>query len=401
MKILIVSPIIPYPFDSGAAIRIFNLITNLSDKNEVQLISIADRHINENDIDELRKYCSKVYVLRLRKHLKIFQLPKVIERFLKGQPFMLKYAESKDLARVLSEVTSKEQFDIIQFEHSYMAKNVQYLNQSNKAKKVLSFHNIASAQYYRVFKNEKKIFNRIKYLMEWIPMLGWEPKVASLFDRSIVVSKMDMSLLKFLNPTLEVSVVPNGVNSKIFTPSETNDTEKNILMVGSLDYAANADAVMYFFNTIFPMILERIPESKLIIVGRNPPKNIQMLSKDPHVTVRGNVADVKPFYKQAKISVVPLRSGGGTRLKIAESMAMGVPVISTSIGCEGMAVHNNRDILITDEPAEFAQGAIDLLSSPQLWDRLAREGRKLIEKKYDWQQIAFSLQKIYEELVTA
>ena len=399
MKILIVSPIFPYPPYSGAAIRIFNLINNLSTRNEVQLISIADHQVNEDGIKELKKYCTKVYFVALRKHLKILQLPKVIERFLRGQPFMLKYAESKDLERVLYEVTMKEHFDIIQFEHSYMAKNVQYLNRSIKAKKVLSFHNIASAQYYRIFKNEINILNKIKYLLEWIPMFRWEPKMASLFDKSIVVSEMDMFLLKFLNPCLEISVVPNGVDSKIFTPSVMNDRENNILIVGSLDYASNADAVTFFYYKIFPIVREKIPESKFIVVGRNPPKDIQLLSRDSHVIVRGNVEDVRPYYKKAKVSVVPLRSGGGTRLKIIESMAMGVPVISTSIGCEGLAVYNNFNILMSDEPKAFAYKVIDLLSSPELWDRLSNEGRRLVEKTYDWKQIAFSLQNVYQDLV--
>lgn len=399
MKILIVSPSFPYPPDTGATIRIFNLIKNLSIKNEVQIISITDHQIiKESDISEIKKYCKKVYIAPLQKRPKFLQIPKILIRFLSGQPFMLKYAESKDIEMLLYDISKNDYFDIIQFEHSYMAKNVQFLSPSINAKKILSFHNIASTQYYRIYKVERNILKKIKYLLEWLPMFRWEPMMASKFDKSIVVSAMDLFLLKFLNPSLEISVIPNGVDSRIFSPSSIDDREKNILIVGSLDYAPNADAVIYFYFNIFPMVRDRFPETKLIVVGRKPPKDIQMISKDPYVIVRGNVEDVRPFFKKTKVSAVPLRSGGGTRLKIIESMAMGTPVISTSIGCEGLDVKNNCNILIANEPIEFAYKIIDLLSSSKLWNRISKEGRALVEKKYDWEQITLLLQNIYHDL---
>jgi len=399
MKILIVTPSFPYPPDTGGTIRIYNLIKNLAKENEIQLISLAGGKINEDAVSELKKYCTNVHLAHMTGRMKLLQIPKVIGRFMKGQPFMLKYAESDELNGLLRNITNECNIDIIQFEHSFMANNVSQLCGNLKARKVLMFHNIACAQYYRVYKVEKSIFKKIRHLLEWVPMFNWEPKIAEYFDKSVVVSDIDKNLLQFLNPMLDISVIPNGVDAKSIIPFPLGGRGKSLLFVGSMDYEPNEDAVRYFCKDVFPLLKKDIPEIKLTVVGKNPPTDLQKLSENPDIIITGHVDDILPFYQKAVLSVVPLRSGGGTRLKILEAMATGTPIVSTAIGCEGLDVVDNKNIMIANTPEEFANKIIHLVSNEDAWNKVALEGRKLVEEMYDWELIACSLQDVYKRLV--
>lgn len=401
MKILFVSPTFPYPLDTGAALRIYNIIRNLSRDNEILLASIADRKIGDSDISEMKKYCSGVFLAGIKKYPKLLQLPKVLGRFMGGRPFMVKYAESEELRNLLNNTSIVRDLDIIQFEHSYMACNVRYIDRNSKAKKVLSFHNIACAQYYRMYKVEKSISQKIKHLFEWFPMLKWEPDIAARFDASVVVSEMDKHLLQFLNPLLDISVISNGVDTKSIVPRPLDVRRKNLLFVGSMDYGPNEDAVRYFYSEVFPLVKKEVPEITLTVGGRNPSSGLHELSENPEIFFTGYVDDIIPLYEKAMLSIVPLRSGGGTRLKILEAMATGTPVVSTPVGCEGLDVKDGENIMIADNAPEFAKKIVALMSDAELWMDVSRQGRKLVEEKYDWELIARSLNDVYRRLINA
>ncbi len=400
MRILIVCPSLPYPPDKGATIRTFTLMRHLALRHEIDLVCIENDLSDAKYVRELEKYCERVYLAPRKKVSKIFQLPKVLGRFLRGEPFRIKYTESRELGKLLHEITGKRHYDIIQFEHSETAQNLKFLCPQHKAKTVLSMHNITCLQFYRIYKTEKKMCEKIKHFLTWFPMMSWEPKMARLFDKLIVVSDVDRILLQVLEPSLDISVIPNGVDTKTHRPYSLEEREKNILIVGSMDYEPNGDAVKYFHNEVFPRIRKRIPDCTLTIVGNSPSNEIQQLDAEQGVMVRANVDDVRPYYRRARVSAVALRSGGGTRLKILESMALGTPVVSTLIGCEGLDVQDDLDILIANDPVEFTEKITELMLSPDLWNRISKEARSLVESKYNWAYICELLENIYRELVT-
>lgn len=397
MKILIVTPTFPYPLNCGANIRIYNLIKVLSSHNTIDLVSIADRNVSDADLDELLKYCGSIRLAAVERKPKLLQVPKVIGRFLAGRPFSLKYVESPQLEALLRGISEHDGYDIIQFEHSTMAYYVEQLNPELNAAKILTFHNICSAQYYRMFTAERNVIRKIRWFLEWLPMVRWEPTKAARFHKLIVVSAMDRHLLLFLNPDLDISVIPNGVDIDHFTAYDSEEREKNVLFVGALDYEPNSDAVRYFHEEIFPIVRLAIPDVTMTVVGRNPPADIRALSRDPAVTVMGNVDDVRPFYRKAMLSAVALRSGGGTRLKILESMAAETPVVSTGIGCEGIDVRDGHNILVANDRQTFAEKVTWLMSRPQLWKTISEGGRNLAEESYDWKYLGGRLQSIYEQ----
>jgi glycosyltransferase involved in cell wall biosynthesis len=399
MKILFVSPSLPFPPDQGSYIRCFNLMKNLSHNHDVDLISFRNSSKNEENIAELEKYCRRVYLATRKFQPRVIQIPKVFSRFVRGRPFTVKYTESKDLGRLLYGVTERNDYDVIQFESSDLAANLRFVHPRQKAKTVLSLYDINFLRYFRMYRNEQSFYKRIKYFLTWFPMLNWEPKMALLCNKTIVVSEIDKILIESLEPTLDVSVVPNGVDTQSYLSHPLGGRRRNILIVGSMENEPNADAVKHFCNQIFPYIKKKNPECTLTIVGKNPPVEILQLDADPRITVKANVEDVRPYYKEALISAVPLRSGGGTRLKILESMALGTPVVSTSIGCEGLEVKNGRHILIADGAEDFANKTCTLMTSPTLWRDISQSARELVEEKYDWGGITKRLESIYEEVL--
>jgi polysaccharide biosynthesis protein PslH len=222
--------------------------------------------------------------------------------------------------------------------------------------------------------------------------------MARRFTKVVTVSEADRELFLSLGSGCSISIVSNGVDTRTYLPFPLEGRGKNILLIGSMDYKPNVDAALYFMGDIFPAVRKRHPDCTLTIVGKTPPDDIQRLAEEPGVNVHSNVADVQPYYQKALVSVVPLRSGGGTRLKILEAMAFGTPVVSTSIGCEGLDVENNRNILIADDPVDFAGQIITLLTDLKLWNRISLNGRDLVQENYDWEQISRKYRAILLEL---
>ena len=229
-------------------------------------------------------------------------------------------------------------------------------------------------------------------------MKKWETKFAMNFDLCVTMYDNEKKFLQSINPKLNIAVIPNGVDVENFKPLPDNFRTNNLLYIGKMDYQPNVDAVLYFIKEIFPVIKRETKNIKFIIVGSNPAKEIKQLENNKDIIVTGYVNDVRPFYEQCALSVVPLRAGGGTRLKILESMAFGRPVISTSIGCEGLDVCNNENIIISDKPQEFARKTIELLQNKDFREKISKNARNLVECNYSWKSIAKRQIQIYEKL---
>jgi len=402
MKILMVNPNLPYPPRSGNTIRLFNLIKGLSQTDKVDLIAIvSDNSTTQEDIASLRKYCRNVYLASRTKQSRLRQVWSIIRKISIGEPFFTKYVQSADLERLLYRITLENQYDIITIEHSVMAKYLDFLHPHHNAKTVLVMHDIASSLYERRYRSERKVLEKLKLLLTCLPLRKWEVRMARRFSRVVTMSGADRELFLSLGSGCTISVVANGVDTGTYLPFPQEDRGKNILLIGSMDYKPNVDAAHYFVRDIFPAVRKRHPDCTLTIVGKSAPEDIQRLTEEPGVNVHSDVDDVRPYYKKALVSVVPLRSGGGTRLKILEAMALGTPVVSTSIGCEGLDVANNRNILIADEPADFAQQITNLLTDLELWNRLSLNGRALVQKNYDWEQITREYRAMLEELTVS
>jgi glycosyltransferase involved in cell wall biosynthesis len=390
---------LPIPERSGTNIRIMNLIRGLSSKGEdVDLITFNDKSKVQDDFIELKKHCRNVCLVPWEKNPKLLQLWPILQRFLQWEPFILKYYEKEGFKKQLGKIASENNYNIIVIEHSVMAKYFYCLHQNHGAKTVLVMHDIAFSLYQLRYRYERNIFEKMKLLLSMLPFKKWESKMASLFDMVITVSEHDKKLLLSRMHKVDVRVVANGVNTKINQPFSREARRENILFIGAMDYEPNVDAILYFCNEIFDLIKKSRPNCNLIIVGRSPTEKIIRLGNRPGIIIAGEVKEVKPFYEKSLVAIVPLRSGGGTRLKILEAMALGTPVVSTSIGCEGLEVKNGENILVADIPSDFSQMVISLITDVALWKCISLKARALVEETYDWEKISSGYHDILHEL---
>lgn len=369
-------------------------------EHEVYVFLLAQSGYDPSYVDELMKSSMEVEILELKRRSKLYHLPGVFLCLLSGYPLETKFVYLKEMRKRLSEILRGRSFDIIQYEPSIMAPYVNDMAENIEAKKILVFHNIGSVQYRRMFDNEKSIDKKIRFLLNWRPLKRWEAKFAGNFDKCFTVSELDKKLLESKNPKLDISVIPNGIdvdNNTILSLDKKNSN--NILFIGKMDYEANINAVLFFYKQIFSTLKTDLPGFKFYVVGSNPSPKVRKIGKEKNIVVTGYVNDVRPYYKKCAVTVVPLLAGSGTRLKILESMALGRPVVSTSIGCEGLNVAHKRNILIADNPDEFASSLKELLIDSHLYNQIKKNARRLVEERYSWDKIAKNLTQVYEETV--
>ena len=316
---------------------------------------------------------------------------------------VLNYA-SKDVTSALSALLAEESFDAVQLESVHL---LSYLDVIRKAPSrptvVADWHNIESelmARYASRIRNPAKrlVAYRTAQLLKQA-----EGKLLSEADAHLVVSQRERKLLHRRAPQAEVYVVPNGVDMTAFkkTAEERvafdNPERKTVLYVGSMDYHANVDAVSWFAREVWPRIVAQFPGFVFTIVGRNPGPGVRALaSQNIHVT--GSVEDVRPYYATAAAVVVPLRVGSGTRLKILEAMAAGVPIVSTTLGAEGLDATGGLQLLIGDTPEEISSALLHLLQNPAQARALTEAAKALVGAQYDWSLIGTQLYEIHNKL---
>jgi sugar transferase (PEP-CTERM/EpsH1 system associated) len=398
LRILFVTYGLPYPPHGGSRVRDFNLIKHVSHHHSVLLLSLAEFPEEVNHLPRLEQYCDLVDVVPTRGRSKLKHMPGVMRCLIAGRPLETYFFFYDELASKIRETVITWDVDIVQIEQSFLAPYVEALPAASRSKKIVSFENLGFIQYRRMLNLKSGTERKLRFLLNWILMRHWEPKYAERFDRSVVVSSLERQVLQSANSNLRVSVVENGVDAESLQPLSEASEGSNLLFVGTMNYPPNEDAVLYFCNAILPLVQREVPQAKLIVVGRNLTLEVRKLAAREDVFVTGHVPDVVPYYQQSRVSVVPLRAGGGTRLKVLESMALGRPVVSSSVGCEGLDVVDDRHILIADDPELFAEKTVRLLTERTFYQRIVGEARKLAVARYDWDAIAAQLLSVYSEV---
>jgi sugar transferase (PEP-CTERM/EpsH1 system associated) len=397
LKILVVTDCLPYPLISGDRIRVYNLLSRLSFHNEIWLLAFIDEKEEVVGLDDIQKIFHRVETVKLYHRHKLAYIPGLVKYGLTGIPMELTFYYSNDLFQKIRDFTSVVKFDIVQFEHSRMAIYLKALPSNLWSRSILTFHNVEYKRLNRFFDIERRPIKKIRAWLYGYMMRRWEPNYAGNFSRCIVVSETDKNFLALANPRLHLSVIPNGIDTKVYKPLPLVTNQNNLLFVGSMDYQPCIDAMQYFCSEILPRIRNKINNVNLWIVGKNPSPEVSKLDGNG-VYVTGRVADVIPYYKQSAVCVTPLRAGGGTRLKILEAMALGRPVISTTIGCEGLEVEDGKHILIGDTPEIFAQQTARLLSDSKIYNHISENARKLVTEQYDWDVITEKLLRVYDQV---
>jgi glycosyltransferase involved in cell wall biosynthesis len=264
---------------------------------------------------------------------------------------------------------------------------------------VLFEHNVEYMIWKRLHDVEPRPWRRALLAMEWRKMRRYESRACRRVARTIAVSEEDRGLLAAVAPTADIRSVSTGVDTQFYHPNGTPEAAATLVFTGSMDWYPNEDAILYFVDSILPAIRREIPGVSLTVVGRNPTERIRAAGAAAGVEVTGTVADIRPFVAKAAVYVVPLRVGGGTRLKIFEALAMGKAVVATGVGAEGLPVIAGEHYLRADTPQEFARSVVTLLKDPSHRLALGTAGRRLVEARYSWAEVAREFEALCQEVL--
>jgi glycosyltransferase involved in cell wall biosynthesis len=265
---------------------------------------------------------------------------------------------------------------------------------------VLFEHNVEYMIWKRLHDVETRPWRRALLALEWRKMRRYEASACARAGLTVAVSEADRDLLASNAPGAAIGAIPTGVDTSYFHPNGAIEGPATLVFTGSMDWYPNEDAVLYFLEAILPQIRREVPGVSLAVVGRDPSSRLQAAGAAAGIRVTGTVADVRPYVAEAAVYVVPLRVGGGTRLKIFEALAMAKPVVATGVGAEGLPIVSGQHFLRADDPADFARAVVTLLRDPERRRALGEAGRRLVEERYSWTQVARDFERHCEDLVS-
>lgn len=394
MKILLISFDFPYPPSGGSISRDYNLIKQLSRKNNIFWINRTLRgNIPEQFKDEMRKYCSDMRII-------VWKYPHNISAFIKSifknKPYIIERFADNEMKDIVERTINEIEFDLILCDHIYL---VQYLPRDIEERiPVIANNEDNGFTYYKRLSESKNFIRALYGKFEWKKMLKYEIGIYNRFKALITTSEKEKELIMPYLNDVQIGVIKNGVDIGYFKPALRKDFRPNIVYTSWLKYYPNQQAASNFALKVFPKIKKSISDANFFIVGKEPPENIVKLSKIDGITVTGEVDDVRQFIANADIAVVPLEVGGGTRLKILEAMAMGIPVVSTSLGAEGLDLTNGENIIISDNYSEMAEKIIYLLNNKKLCGEISKSALSFVKEKYDWDSIGEQLNDFVESV---
>ena len=390
MKILWVKTDFLHPTDRGGQIRTLETLRRLHPRHEVHYLAY-DNPAQPEGLARANEYCSYVYPVAHRIPEKTS--PAFFAQLLKGLVSPLPVAaarwKSSAFAQKYAEVTRLHQFDSIVCDFLFPASNIHQLSPCT-----LFQHNVEAIIWERHAEQGRTPLHRWYFGLQAKRMAAYEGQVCRAVRNIIAVSVSDAQIMRDRYQAPRVAAVPTGVDVDFFRPSGPAPPQADLIFLGSMDWMPNIDGMQWFADEIWPLILQRRPQTTLAIVGRKPAPAIQALARKTGIAVTGTVPDVRPWLHGGKISIVPLRIGGGTRLKIYESMAAQVPVVSTAIGAEGLDWSDGQNILIADSPTNFANRCLQLLEDPTQAQKLAQDAFRLVDQHYSWQAITDQFERL-------
>ena len=400
MRVLQFAPRVCWPLDTGAKLRNYHLARVVSQRADVSLLAFADHlPLATESTSALENIYKQVDAIPRDS---AYTSTKLVRGLLGRTPLPVLNYTTSPMKRFLEHLLNQQDFDIIQFESIHLMSYLAIVREASKRPVVVcDWHNVESELMQRYSQREPGLLRRAYASRTARLMSEFEKHALRDFDAHIAVSQRDADRLRAINPDARIFVIENGVDTNFYSDLGTHHESlaRRIVFVGSMDYHANIDAAVNFAREVWLQLRARRPELVFTIVGKDPAPEVRELAQIPGVEVTGTVDDVRPFYRDASAAVVPLKVGGGSRLKILEAMAAGVPVISTTLGAEGLEVIHDENILIADISEQLVQAITSVVESKTRRDQLSAAGRELVSRRYDWSSLGTALFGVYEELL--
>lgn len=395
MDILFITTKCPLPTNDGHSLRSFNLLKQVAAKHKVHLLSFVKYQQEYNSIDELEKLCRSVELFEVPENRsKISFIKTLVFSLLKRKAFVVCKYDTQPMRQAIRRKLSENTINIV---HLDMLPLAIYLDEVRGQKTVLDEHNVESKLL------KQRVDTQTRHVRKWF--FSEQQRLLEQFEKSacrgvdciVTCSQEDKEVLNGFAPTTPVEVVPNGVDTCFFAPdSSIAEEDSSMIFVGGLNWFPNLDALQWFDKMIMPDILRDFPLAHLHIIGQQ--SDTVTWQNQGSITCHGFVEDIRPYMAKAYVFIVPLRVGGGTRLKILNAMSMGKAVVSTTIGGEGLGLISGENVIFADQEKKFSTTVKNLFNNSEYRNKISKNGREFIAAHYQWDTIGKKLLNIYDEL---
>lgn len=392
-RVLVLAPYFPDPPTWGAATRVYHLTLQLAQAYGVTFLGYESPD-TQAGVGRLQEACEQVHVVRRRPVAGAERRMRQGASVVSPRPFHSTSLQTAAMQYALDKILRSQRFDVVQVEGS----PAMCFRYAGDALLVLDEHNIESELLRRQREAERSPFRRVFNGVEMVKYRRHEERAWNEVDACLVTSERERPHLRERAPNTLVRVVPNGVDPEHFAPAACPVDRDRLVFTGLLSYRPNLEGLRWFIDEVLPLVRQTNPKATLTVVGHGTAAEKDSM-RAPHVVVTGLVPDVRPYLAKAACVIAPIRMGGGTRLKVVEALAMSKPVVSTTLGCEGLAVVPDRHLLTADDPRDFAAAIVRLLGDPWLGDDLGAAGRCLVLDRYSWRSSGDRLRATYEELM--
>jgi len=396
MRVMVLTAKTIWPLLGGAEIRNFSLLKETARHHDVTLVSFLLGRDDRDHFDGLEPHCRRIVGIDLvRPQWK--RMSKAMGSLLGGsRPFIISDYYQRRMEETVARVVEEDQIDVI---HAHFLHVGQYAAQKGRAAFVYDAHNLEHVLWDRFSTIQTNPLMRIFARSQLPKFVEWQQRVARHSEKIVTLSDVDRDEFLRIAPDADVTTVPNGADVEYFHPLEHIAEEENaIIYFANFGWPPQDDAAIYFHNDIFPAIRREIPGAKLYLVGKTPPESVRALAGDD-VVVTGFVEDIREYIARAAVVVLPLRVGAGTKHRAYQALSMEKPLVTTSVGAEGIALEHSRTAMITDDAGEFARHTIDLLRDPERRREMGHAGRRLVVDHYTWRANYEKLDSVFEQAV--
>ncbi len=393
MKILMLTPYLPYPLVSGGQIRTYNLLKNLSQKHRITLVSFIRDPREKKYLQFLKPFCEDILIYQRRK---AWSPVNIILAAITPYPFLVSIYISLSLRRDIKELIAQKNFDLIHAETFYVMPNIPQTN----VPIYLVEQVIEYLVYQRFVEGLPLWLVALKpfLLFDVIKIKLWEKYYWGRAKRLAAMSQEDREFIESTSPKLKVDVIANGVDIDYFSKTKKVKTKHpTVLFVGNFKWLPNRDAAKFLASEIWPKIKKSMPQAKLWIVGKNPSKDLKSY-ESTSVKVDETVEDIRTAYGKSDVLLAPIRNGRGTKYKILEAMATRTPIVGTSLATEGINIKNKSHAYVADKAQDLAQSTVHLLKNKRESEKLAQNAYELVAQDYSWVKISAYLDKVYREV---
>jgi glycosyltransferase involved in cell wall biosynthesis len=415
LRILFLTQIIPYPPDAGPKVKTWHVLRYLVEQGHEVILASFVRPEEQSHIPHLERLCAQVHTVPITRS-RLQDIGYWLRSHLTGRPFLIERDDLGGMRALVDRLLDEGDIDAIHADQLTMTLFALDPNRfepdrggkdnGSTPQRVFDAHNAVWTIVERMGKTAPWYLKPVLRL-ETARVKRYEGRVVREFDHTLAVAEPDrIALLEALadfDPHVRpedfhISVIPIAVDSKALAPVYQAPGHDHIVTLGTLHYPPNADGIRWFAQEVFPRIKEQVPAGSLTIIGKNPPPDFLQLAREnpDSVEVTGYVPDLVPYLQRSDVMVVPVRAGGGMRVRILEAFSRAMPVVTTTVGLEGIDARPGHDVLVEDTPERFARAAVRLMKDREFARRMGEKGRLLAERRYDWQVVLEKMNALYE-----